>query len=99
MITVKVTSEKNLQSVEEIAVFLEEGYADLMKRSAFQPGSVVSIMNRAGLPPDIGVGDIAVVLFSDPAPAPFTHVRLLHANGSTMTLQMQTSSLGERPSS
>jgi hypothetical protein len=96
MVTVKLTSEKTLDTPEEIAAFLQESYADLSGRSAFKPGDVVSITSRAGMMPDFGVGDVGVVVFSEPAPAPFTHLRLLHANGSTMTIQVQTANLGKR---
>jgi hypothetical protein len=96
MVKVKITSEKTLETSEEIADFLVSSYTETTARSPFSPGDVVSITNRAGLPPDVGVGDVAVVLFSEPAPSPFTHARLLHANGSTMTLQLQTSNLTAR---
>jgi hypothetical protein len=99
MVTVKLTSEKTLNTPEDIAAFLQESYADLASRAAFQPGEVVSISSRAGMMPDFGVGDVGVVVFSEPAPAPFTHVRLLHANGSTMTIQVQTANLSKRVAS
>ena len=96
MVTVKITSEKTLDTPEEIAKFLLDDYSDMASRLAFAPGDVVSIANRSGLIPELGIGDVAVVLFSEPSPSPFTHVRLLHANGGLMSVQTQTANLTKR---
>lgn len=96
MITVKVTSEKTLDTPDDIVAYLQENYANMSAGSAFKPGEVVSITTRTGMPPEFGVGDVGVVLFSEVAPSPFTHVRLLHANGSTMSVQVQTANLSKR---
>lgn len=96
MITVKVTSEKTLDTADDIAKFLQANYADMAARAELQPGDVVAITSRAGVIPDIGIGDVGVVLFSEPAPSPFTHVRLLHTNGNIMTMQLQTANLSKR---
>ncbi|MCJ2032886.1 hypothetical protein [Methylobacterium sp. J-068] len=92
----KITSEKTLDTPDDIAAFLRSDYEDMTARAAFQPGDVVSIANRAGMIPDIGIGDVAVVVYSEPSPSPFTHARLLHENGSTMTMQIQTANLTRR---
>lgn len=94
MITVNVTSRRTLDTADDIAAFLKENYAS-GSGGVFASGDVVTIA-RAGLPPEIGVGDVAIVLFDEPAPNPYTTVRLLHANGSLITFQAQTANLTKR---
>ncbi|NEU14715.1 hypothetical protein G3T14_21790 [Methylobacterium sp. BTF04] len=95
MITVKITSERKLDTPDDIAAYLTESQDDT-SRGAYHHGEVVAIANRSGLPPEIGVGDVALVLFSEPSPSPYTSVRLLHSSGSIMTMQVQTANLAKR---
>lgn len=99
MVTIKITSEKTLDTADDIAAFLREDYSRMTDNSKLMPGEAVDITNRAGLPPEIAVGDVGIVLFSEPSPSPFTHVRLLHSNGSLMTMQLQTTCLTKRDAS
>lgn len=96
MVTVKVQSELTLDTPEAIVAYLGEQYDAYRGSAPFAPGDRVSITSRAGLPPEIGMGDVGVVLLCEPSPSPYTTVRLLHANGAVMTMQLQTSSLARR---
>ncbi|NEU14317.1 hypothetical protein G3T14_19610 [Methylobacterium sp. BTF04] len=94
MVTVNITSQRTLDTPDDIAAFLSESY-ESADGAAFKPGDLVNVA-RAGLPPEMGVGDVAIVLYDDPKPSPYTTVRMLHASGALMTFQAQTTNLTKR---
>lgn len=96
MVTVKIMTERSLDTPEDIAAYLSEHHQAQVERSPFAAGEVVAIVSRAGMMPEFGMGDVAVVLLVEPAPSPYSTVRVLHANGSVMTLQVQTANLATR---
>lgn len=96
MITVTETSKKTktLNTSEEIATFLKRHHRGLVKDAAFKPGEVVRITNRAGIPPDICIGDRVVILF-EATPGLVAHVLALNSGGAPVQFVAQVSNLAK----
>lgn len=95
MVDVKITSVRTLDTPADIAQFLTERHAAAVDGAVFQYGDLVKLTKRDGLPPEMCQGDVATYLYSEPAPSPFTSVRMLLANGSLITTNVQTANLAK----
>ncbi|MGE7153169.1 hypothetical protein ACQKJ1_05450 [Methylorubrum rhodesianum] len=96
MVTINETSERTLETSDEIAAYLERRH-DLMGDGApFRAGETVGIVSRAGIPPDLGAGDVAIWLFSAGSGAVWSHVLLLTAGGIETVAQVPTANLAKR---
>ncbi len=94
MITVTETSTRQLTSPDEIAAFLEQRFAQMVETSPFKPGEAVHLASRAGLPSDLGVGDVGLMLLD--VPGAWSHVMLLTANGAPIVVQVASGNLAKR---
>jgi hypothetical protein len=97
MVTIKETSERTLETPEEIAEHLQGRYAKMVEAVPFEAGETVSIESRAGIPPDLGAGNVAVWLFAAGGGVR-SHVLLLTATGIETIAQVPTSNLARRES-
>ncbi|TFZ59312.1 hypothetical protein E4V01_07630 [Methylorubrum sp. Q1] len=94
MITVTETSKRTLSSPDEIAAFLEQRFAQMLASSPFKPGEAVRIADRAGLPSDLGAGDVGMMLLD--VPGAWSHVLLLTAAGMPIVVQVASANLAKR---
>ncbi|TFZ54995.1 hypothetical protein E4V01_24085 [Methylorubrum sp. Q1] len=96
MVTVTETSTRTLSSSDEIAAFLEQRFAQMLASSPFKPGEAVHIANRAGLPTDLGAGDVGLMLLD--VPGAWSHVMLLSPTGLPIVVQVASGNLAKRGS-
>lgn len=95
MVTVTETSKRTLEGRDEIAAYLEQCYGQMHEGAVFRIGEVVDIVARAGVPPDVGVGDVAVWIL-EAAGTPWSHILALTASGTPILIQIQTDNLAKR---
>ena len=95
MLTFSEARQRTLNTPDEIAAYLAEAFAGMQERSAFTPGQVVDIANRSGLSPEIGVGDVGVLLCDLPDQL-FSWVLVFTLGGQQIAIQVQTSNLARR---
>ncbi|MGN7122853.1 hypothetical protein [Methylorubrum thiocyanatum] len=88
------TSTRTLTSADEIASFLEQRFGQMEASSPFKTGETVRIADRAGLPSDLGVGDVALMLLD--VPGAWSHVLLLTATGMPIVVQIASGNLAKR---
>lgn len=94
MVTVTETSTRTLASSDEIAAFLEQRFAQMVAVSPFKTGEAVCIADRAGLPADLGAGDVGLMLLD--VPGAWSHVLLLTATGTPIVVQVASGNLAKR---
>lgn len=94
MVTVTETSTRTLASPDEIAAFLEQRFAQMVTTSPFKTGESVRIADRAGLPADLGAGDVGLMLMD--VPGAWSHVLLLTTTGMPVVVQVASSNLAKR---
>lgn len=97
MLTFSESRQRTLNTPDEIATYLAEAFTGMQERSAFTPGQVVDIISRSGLSPEIGVGDVGVLLCDLPDQL-FSWVLVFTASGHQLAIQVQTSNIAQRPS-
>lgn len=97
MLTFSESHQRTLETPDEIAAYLAETFAGMQERSAFTPGQVVDITNRSGLSPDIGIGDVGVLLCDLPEQL-FSWVLVFTSGGQQLAIQVQTSNIAQRSS-
>ncbi len=95
MVTVTETSTRTLSTPDEIAAFLDQRFAQMVASSPFKTGEAVRIADRAGLPADLGAGDVATWLFEMPGTA-WSNVLLLSATGTPLVVQVASGNLAKR---
>jgi hypothetical protein len=95
MVTVTETSTRTLSSPDEIADFLEQRFVQMISASPFKSGGSVRITDRAGLPADLGAGDVGMWLFERPGTA-WSDVLLLTATGIPIVVQVASANLAKR---
>ena len=62
MLTFSESRQRTLNTPDEIAAYLGEAFRNMQEASTFKTGDEVAITSRSGLPPEIGVGDVGVML-------------------------------------
>ncbi len=95
MLTVSETRQRTLNTPDEIAVYLDEIFRGMAEESPFETGETVAITSRAGLPPEIAVGDVGIMLCDLPGQL-FSWVLVLTSGGQRMAVQVQTANLAKR---
>lgn len=95
MVTVTETLTRTLSSPDEIAAFLEQRFAQIVASYSFKTGDVVRIADRAGLPADLGAGDVGMWLFEVPGTG-WSNVLLLTAAGVPLVAQVASGNLAKR---
>lgn len=97
MITIVETSKKTrtLNTPEDVAEFLRRTHRSQVRNAKFKYGEVVQITNRAGIPPDICIGDRAVYLYEDTG-GHTARVLALNAGGAPAQFPVQLVNLAKR---
>lgn len=95
MVKITETSTRTLETSEEVAAYLAQRFAQMGEAAAFQTGEVVNIASRAGMPPEIGAGDVAVWIAASSG-VPWSHVLVLTAGGAEIVVQVPTANLAKR---
>ncbi|CAO4196406.1 hypothetical protein [Methylorubrum extorquens] len=95
MLTFNETRQRTLSTPDEIAAYLAESFRDMQENGPFKSGDEVTITSRSGLPPEIGVGDVGIMLCDLPNQL-FSWVLVFTAGGQQMAVQIQTANLAKR---
>ncbi|MGX5777020.1 hypothetical protein [Methylorubrum zatmanii] len=95
MVTITETAQRELSTVEEIIDHLRQGYDAMAATSPFAAGDLVDISSRAGIPPDTGIGDVAIFLVSVSG-TPWSTVMLLTGGGNRIITAVPTENLTKR---
>ncbi|KQQ23745.1 hypothetical protein ASF53_05320 [Methylobacterium sp. Leaf123] len=95
MLTFAESRQRTLNTPDEIAAYLGETFQGMQDQSPFQTGEAVDITSRAGLSPEIAVGDVGVVLCDLPGQL-FSWVLVFTAGGQQIAIQVQTDNLAKR---
>lgn len=95
MVTITETTQRELNTVEEIIDHLRQGYDAMAASAPFATGDLVDITSRAGIPPDTGVGDVAIFLASETG-SPWSSVMLLTGGGNRIITAVPTENLTKR---
>ncbi|MFD6321028.1 hypothetical protein [Methylorubrum thiocyanatum] len=62
MLTFSESRQRTLNTPDEIAAYLGETVRSMQEDGPFKSGDEVAITSRSGLPPEIGVGDVGIML-------------------------------------
>lgn len=89
MVTVQVTSDRELNTAADIFAYLEE----VGNKEPFNVGDKVRIKNRNGINASAFAGDVGIVGFSDTPGSPFVNVRGLYSNGNVVQVQVPAANL------
>lgn len=92
MVTATEKTDRTLSTPDEIAAYLGARYEAMGASARFKPGDPVRVTARAGMPPDLAIGDVVVVVASMPG-TPFTYILSLHSSGSEIIVQVMTDNL------
>lgn len=95
MLTFNETVQRTLNTPDEIAGYLAESFRAMQEKGPFKPGDEVAITSRSGLPPEIGVGDVGIMLCDLPNQL-FSWVLIFTSGGQQMVVQIQTANLAKR---
>lgn len=95
MLTVSETRQRTLNSTDEIAAYLDEIFQAMADESPFKTGEMVAITSRAGLAPEIAVGDVGIMLCDLPGQL-YSWVLVLTSGGQRLPIQVQTANLAKR---
>lgn len=95
MLTFAETRQRTLNTPDEIAAYLSESFRAMQEKGPFKPGDEVAITSRSGLPPEIGVGDVGVMLCDLPNQL-HSWVLVFTGGGQQMAVQIQTANLAKR---
>lgn len=95
MLTFSESRQRTLNTPDEIAAYLGETFRAMQEDGRFKPGNEVAITSRSGLPPEIGIGDVGIMLCDMPNQL-FSWVLVFTAGGQQMAVQIQTASLAKR---
>lgn len=97
MLTFSETRQRTLNTPDEIAAYLGETFRAMQESGPFKPGDEVAITSRSGLPPEIGIGDVGIMLCDLPNQL-HSWVLVFTAGGQQMAVQIQTANLAKRES-
>lgn len=97
MLTFSESRQRTLETPDEIAAYLSETFQGMQERSPFRTGEVVDIVTRSGLSPEIGIGDVGVLLCDLPDQL-FSWVLVFTAGGQQIAIQVQTAHIARRGS-
>lgn len=95
MLTFSESRQRTLSTADEIAAYLAETFRGMQEASAFKAGDTVAITSRSGLTPEIGVGDVGIMLCDLPNQL-FSWVLVFTSGGQQMPVQIQTANLAKR---
>ncbi|CAO4178804.1 hypothetical protein [Methylorubrum populi] len=95
MLSIPQTSILELNTAQEIAEHLKATFDQMMVEGDFANGEVVDIVDRASLHPDIGIGEVAVMLCDMPR-QPWSWIVVYARGGQPMAIQVPTNILAKR---
>lgn len=95
MITITETKKVTLETADEIAAYLKAALAEMDSDSPFRRGEEVAFTSRAGLVPEIAIGDVGVMLCDLPR-QPWSWVLVFASGGQPMAVQVMTENLAKR---
>ena len=95
MLTFAETRQRTLNTPDEIAAYLSETFRGMQEASPFRTGDEVTITSRSGLAPEIGIGDVGIMLCDLPGQL-HSWVLVFTAGGQQMAVQIQTANLAKR---
>lgn len=95
MLTVSETRQRTLNSPDEIAAYLDEAFRAMAEESPFTTGDLVAITSRAGLAPEVAIGDVGVMLCDLPGQL-WSWVLVFTSGGQRLPIQVQTANLAKR---
>lgn len=95
MLTFAETRPRTLNTPDEIAAYLAGTFRELQEASPFKPGDPVAITSRSGLQPEVGAGDVGVMLCDLPNQL-HSWVLVFTTGGQQMAVQIQTANLAKR---
>ncbi|ACK82446.1 hypothetical protein [Methylorubrum extorquens] len=95
MLTFSESRQRTLSTPYEIAAYLGETFRAMQEASAFKAGDPVTITARSGLTPEIGIGDVGIMLCDLPNQL-HSWVLVFTSGGQQMAVQIQTANLAKR---
>lgn len=95
MLTVTESRQRTLNTSDEIAAYLADAFEKMEAESPFKNGEPVAIVSRSGLPPEIAIGDVGIMLCTMPGQA-WSWVLVFTSGGQQMAVQIQTANLAKR---
>ncbi|MGN7124085.1 hypothetical protein [Methylorubrum thiocyanatum] len=95
MLTFAETHQRTLSTPDEIAAYLAGTFRGMQEASPFRTGNEVTITSRSGLAPEIGIGDVGIMLCDLPGQL-HSWVLVFSAGGQQMAVQIQTANLAKR---
>lgn len=95
MLTFPETRPRTLNTPDEIAEYLAETFRGLQEASQFKPGDPVAITSRSGVQPEIGAGDVGIMLCDLPNQL-HSWVLVFTDGGQQIAVQILTSNLAKR---
>ncbi|MEN3213617.1 hypothetical protein PUR23_26845 [Methylorubrum populi] len=95
MLTFAEARQRTLNTPDEIAAYLAETFRGTQEASPFRTGDEVTITSRSGLAPEIGIGDVGVLLCDLPGQL-HSWVLVFTAGGQQMAVLIQTANLAKR---
>lgn len=95
MLTFAESRQRTLNTADEIADYLSETFRVMQEGTPFRPGDPVNITSRSGLAPEIGIGDVGIMLCDLPNQL-HSWVLVFTSGGQQMAAQIQTANLAKR---
>lgn len=95
MLTFAESRQRTLNTADEIVDYLSEEFRAMQEGTSFRPGDKVSITSRSGLAPEIGIGDVGIMLCDLPNQL-HSWVLVFTSGGQRMPVQIQTANLAKR---
>ncbi|MBA9068418.1 hypothetical protein FHR71_002159 [Methylobacterium sp. RAS18] len=95
MLTFSEARQRTLKTSDEIAAYLSDTFQTMQEKASFKPGDPVNIVSRSGLVPDIGVGDVGIMLCDLPGQL-HSWVWVFTSGGQQIAVQIQTANLAKR---
>lgn len=92
-LTETTTTERTLTTSEEIAAHAVAEFRRRQGTAPFKSGDMVRITRRDGVPPQLMVGDVGVVMLCDPEFSPSTTLLGVSEIGMTIQYPVQTANL------
>ena len=95
MLTFNETRQRTLNTPDEIAAYLGESFRSMQETSPLKTGDTVAITSRAGLAPEIAIGDVGIMLCDLPHQL-WSWVLVFTSGGQQLAVQIQTANLAKR---
>ncbi|WP_132256536.1 hypothetical protein [Methylobacterium segetis] len=95
-ITETHTTQRTLETEEDIAAYLTSEFERRAEAAGFRPGSLARLSNRNGVSALMGAGTVVIVLACDPASSPLATVLGMNTSGGVMQFLVPAEILAPR---